>query len=220
MIKTMRTLKIVAAVALLALVASSASASTISLIWRKNSSDTLNTSTLATGENLLADVVLTADAAGISGVFISFSFDNEGLNMLDFDSFPFGGSAVGGYELPLAPPGKSAIYSPIVTGVTLNESAIGLGGTILGFDEANASGGAVSSTVTLGSLSFSYTGVAGSTAVTPFLNPGIIDAVLTNAGTPITPTFESAFIVPEPTTGLLIVAGLAGLGYAGRRSIR
>ena len=55
-------------------------------------------------------------------------------------------------------------------------------------------------------------------AIASLQNAGV-DEISTSSG-PGTAIFNGAAVTPEPTTALLVIAGLAGLGYAGRRSLR
>jgi len=186
---------------------------TIALIWRDTGTDTIDPDPM---DVIIADVVLTADADGVSGVFISFLYDQEGRNALD-PAVLLG--ETGGYELPSAPPGKAGIYTPLLTGVTSNNSQLGVGGSIDRFDEQNTLGGAVSSTVTLGSIFFTYNNFQ--TTVTPGVFEIGIDAVLDNSGSEVDPLFLPAFVVPEPSALATAATALGALGLlAGMRRSR
>jgi len=185
----------------------------ISIVWQNTGSATIGTPTVTASSVINADIVLTGDSSGVAvnGVFISILFDTTEL------------LAIGGQELSTVKlPGMANTMSPIGAGTTVDN----VNGVILGFDQATLDAGlgtAVSRT--LGSVRFHVIGAVGDG------QDDVIGAVLPNGVDAITAVgnsvpIEGAFVgasvtaTPEPTTALLVIAGLAGLGYAGRRSLR
>jgi hypothetical protein len=219
-----RTLKSIAAAAVLLLVASTAQAgAVISLIWRINGTDTIDPMVdmvgglpFLGGTGYVLDVVLSTDV-DVTGVFISFNFDTDGENELNFIS-------AGPIELGTAKVGMGNSYAPLSQGFASVVESGGSGGALEGFDQATLNTGLSSGSLTLGSMVFSAnTGTADTDDIIGVILSNGIDAMLGAAGANIngSTTFLGATVtgVPEPTTALLVVLGLAGLGLAGRRSI-
>ena len=152
-----RTLKLIAAAAVLLLVASTAQAgATISLIWRVNGTDTIDPLVdvagalpFLGGTGYVLDVVLSTDVA-VTGVFISFNFDADGENELNFIS-------AGPIELASAKVGMGNSYTPIQQGFGGGVTESGGTGALLGFDQGTlATGlGEGDGSLTLGSMVFS-----------------------------------------------------------------
>ncbi|MEE2662582.1 MAG: PEP-CTERM sorting domain-containing protein [Myxococcota bacterium] len=182
----------------------------ISIIWRGVGATLVSP---AGTSNHIADIVLTSDVVTIGGVFISIEFDAAELQ------------AVNATELAVVNlPGMGNEFAPVSVGTVIDNGA----GLIIEFDEATLSTGLVGGvTRTLGSVTFHV--VAGANdntdidVIASLQNPGI-DAITIAGGGTTNGTFVGASVtgpvVPEPTTALLVIAGLAGLGYAGRRGLR
>jgi hypothetical protein len=222
-----RTLKTVAAAAVLLLFASSAyAASSLSLIWRQTGTATIDTTTNVpdgppgkSGGTIL-DVVLAADTVGLVGIFISFLYDTDLGNEMDFSS---------GIEDSLVNlKGAGNSFSPLALGfgpLPSTESTGAVGGKVQGFDQASLSTGALSQTKTLGSLVFTFNkGITDGIDITIAVLINGVDTIVGPGGSNLSAStiFNGASVdgqMPEPTTAILIVLGLAGLGFAGRRSI-
>lgn len=178
----------------------------ISIIWRSSGTATLVSP--AASSDVVADIVLTTDAEVIRGVFISIEFDATELQ------------AVSAQELAtINLPGMGNEFRPISPS-TLIDNGIG---QVTDFDEATLSTGlGGGNTVTLGSVTFrvaSTTGGATDIDVIASLHKIGTDAIVGGGdGALIDANFIGASVVPEPTTTMLVVAGIAGLAYAGRKS--
>ena len=217
MTKLKRTAAFVVAVVGLTLAAGSASAlSSVNIIWKSSGTDTVSPTA---GDVETALIVLQGDATeGIGGVFVTILFDTAELDVASVLEHSGKASKVG----------MGNQFAPLNAGVTIDES----GGQILGFDSAaGLSTGCLSCTITLGSVVFNVTAPAdndGPNDVRLAVLGNGIDAIVSavggsGGGATTTAAFGDAEIagaVPEPTTALLVVGGLLGLGYAGRRSVR
>ena len=213
MVAMKRTLGIAVGVLFLALSAGSASAlSSVNLIWKSSGTDTLSSAEFSG----ILFIVLQGDSPeGIGGVFVTILFDTAEL---DFGHVHERSGAS-------AKVGMGNQFAPLSAGVTVDEVT----GTILGFDSASIATGCIGCTITLGSVLFWVTAPPadndGPNDVRLAVLPNGIDAIVSAAGGSsggalTTASFGNAEILPEPTTGLLIVGGLLGLGYSGRRSAR
>lgn len=214
MTKMKRTFAFVTALVGLTLAAGSASAlSSISLIWAQTGTATIDTATYGPSSTVTAQIILQGDSTGVAGVFVSILFDPTELQA-DLSQIV--------YE-QTAKVSKGNTFAPISAGVTVDN----VNGVILGFDSTvGLATGCISCTVQLGTVVFHV--VAGNgdgdiDAQTAVL-PNGIDAIVPVGGGTTTAQHNAAYVdgavVPEPTTALLVVGGLLGLGYAGRRSIR
>ena len=219
MVGLKRVTAFVVAVVGLTLAAGSASAlSSINIIWKSTGTDTIP-ATPAVSTTVTAAIVLQGDATeGIGGVFVTILFDTAELDVASVLEHSGKASKVG----------MGNQFAPLNAGTTIDES----GGQILGFDSAaGLSTGCLSCTITLGSVVFNVTAPAdndGPNDVRLAVLGNGIDAIVSavggsGGGATTTAAFGDAEIagaVPEPTTALLVVGGLLGLGYAGRRSVR
>ena len=217
MTKLKRTAAFVVAVVGLTLAAGSASAlSSVNIIWKQSGTDTVSP---AVSDVVTAAIVLQGDASeGIGGVFVTILFDTAELDVASVLEHSGKASKVG----------MGNQFAPLNAGTTVDEA----GGQILGFDSAaGLATGCISCTITLGSVVFNVTAPAdndGPNDVRLAVLGNGIDAIVsavggTGGGATTTASFGNAEIagaVPEPTTALLVVGGLLGLGYAGRRSVR
>ncbi len=217
MTKKMRTFAVTVAAAGLVLAAGAAQAlPSISIIWQANGTATIGTPTITGSSTIVADIVLSTDPAGalaVNGVFLTIEFDTTELQ------------ALSAKELTTVNlPGMGNQFAPITAGTVIDNGL----GFVLGFDQATLATGLIGTqTRTLGSVTFHVV-----SSVLPATDVDVI-ASLQNIGVDgitlkVTPSqttdgnFNGASVtgVPEPTTALLVIAGLAGLGYAGRRSLR
>jgi hypothetical protein len=204
----------VVAVAGLVLGAGAAQAiNSVDIVWRGFGSTVEAPTTVTASSILIADIVLTADTAGISGAGVSIQFDAAELEYLSGVEFT-----------SVNLPGMGNVFAPLQIGLTRVDNTAGV---IEGFEQADLSGvGLVASTRTLGSMKFhvkpnpSY---GPDTDIDIIANSnGLADGFVNSVGgqlaNPV--VFNGASVTPEPTTAVLVLAGLAGLGYAGRRSLR
>jgi len=213
MTMTKRTIAATVAAAGLVLFAGSAQAlSSVEMIWRNNGSATIGTPSINGSSTITADIVITSDTVGVIGVFVSFVYDASELTFLT-------GGENASVKISM---GNS--FTPLAAGVFENTA-----GFITNFDQATLSTGMVGGegARTLGSLIFHVSNPTGDNSdidiIAGILNPGI-DSIETTSGSSTANFFGASVTgpppVPEPTTALLLIAGLAGLGYAGRRSLR
>ncbi|MCA9510345.1 MAG: PEP-CTERM sorting domain-containing protein [Myxococcota bacterium] len=216
------------------LLASPAAAITsLSLIWDSTGTSTI-TVTGASTTTITAKLLVTLEAGDtLGGLGVSFVFDQDNQNELDFVSMvehvfvPAGG---GTQFSPLAPGPNGSL----VPGGVLDSSPFNAG-LVEGFDSFASPLGQFASgpiTLTLGSVTFQTSGLRAQTdgidvQIAVLLNG--LDAVIDGAGTancigqmtrndcPV--TFGGATVnAPEPTTGLLLAFGLGlGLYYQRRR---
>ena len=119
-------------------------------------------------------------------------------------------------------PGMSNSFAPISTGTVIDNGA----GLVIQFDEATLAAGLPQNlTRTLGSVTFHVVNPitdGGIDVIASLQNPGVDSftnggAVLCENQNPGGCNFVGARVTPEPTTALLLIAGIAGLGYVGRR---
>lgn len=206
---------LIASAFLLLMCASTAHAlPSIQIIWQDTQTPTLAASPSATA---VADIVLRGEEPlVISGIFVSIEFDASELQ------------AVGGRELfAVNLPGMGNVFVPVGIGVTLDNVA----GVVTNFDQATLEGGlATTDSRTLGSVRFHVLNPTGGTGeadvIVSLKNVGIDaivldgDAIEAGPGRAMLIAFDGADVIlaaPEPATGLLLLCGVAGLGYAGRR---
>ena len=203
---------IMALVGLTLAAGSATAASSISLVWGHNLTATADASpsgSVAASSQITAHIVLSADAVGVAGVFISVLFDTSELQ------------AVAALE-KVAKVSMGNSFSPASPGFVIDNTA----GEVTNLDwTVGLATGCISCTVTLGTVTFHVvSGVGGPgdiDAIAAVSNPGV-DAIIAVGGADVSGTtiFNGASVVPEPTTAILVVGGLLGLGYAGRRSNR
>ena len=198
-------------------IASSASAiNSIDITWRGLGSEVCAASptqcadlglgglTVAPSSTLIADLVLTADAAGVIGVGVTVLYDATEVGYVSGQEFT-----------SVNLPGMGNIMTPLSLGV------IDGGDRLNGFDQAPLATGLISGTATLGSFKFHISsGVGDGADIIAAVVPGTADDIIAGGGGVTTAIFNGASVTPEPTTAILPLAGVAGLGYAGRRSIR
>ena len=203
-----------AAAGALLLAATTASAlPSVDIVWRSTGGSTIGTPGTNASAPVTAAIVLRGDSAGpaILGVFVSIVYDTTELTNV--------GANPAREEPTVNLPGMGNQFSPL--GIGTNEVVLG---TITNFDQKTlATGLATDESVTLGSIKFHVLNPVGD-------NTDIdVIANIDNTGTdtitgPSGANFVGASLtgpaVPEPTTALLVIAGLAGLGYAGRRNLR
>ena len=202
-----REFALVAAAALVLAASSAQALPSISIIWRDTGTATIGTPTVSASSIVIADVVIHSDANFTNGVFISIEFDVTELQ------------AIGAAELASVNlPGMNNFYVPVVPGVTLVDNTNGI---IEGFDQHTLGTGLGVASVfkTLGSVRFHVVTVLGDPPEDVIASlQGALDAIFFSTG-PGSANFVGAFL-PEPTTAILLIGGIAGLGYASRRSLR
>lgn len=149
MISNLRTIGLAAA---LALVAGQAQAvSSLNFVWAATNSPTITVSSVVDTE-IRGDIVAVGDAAGISGVFVSFEFDADLGDELNIAPKSFaGGARPGGTEATTNLPGGGNAFNPGLPGYTRNqiESTPGNAGLLGSYDVTSGGSGLVSATRTL-----------------------------------------------------------------------
>ena len=156
-------------------------------------------------EIVVVDVIATGDAAGLIGVGVTIFYDEA-----TFIS--------GGEFTSVNLPGMGNSFTPLSLGV------VDAGDRLNGFDQATLATGCISCTVTLGSFKFAVGPGSGPLAETDIIAavvPGTADDIIAGNGGVVSGStlFSGVTIVPEPMTAILLVVGVAGLGFAGRRSV-
>jgi hypothetical protein len=197
-------LRSLALAASMMLVAPSAIAiNAVDLVFRGAGTE-VSTATASVSSIVIADVVLTADTLGISGVGISIAFDAAELQYqsgVEFTSVNL--------------PGMGNVFAPLQIGFTLVDNSVGL---LEGFDQADLSGlGLVSSTATIGSMKFHVGALVNDNtdidiiANSNGLADGFVDSVGGNVNNVV---FNGASVVPEAgavSLGALALATLLAL---------
>ena len=206
------------------LASSSYAASSISLVWSHTGTPDANIcgescgpgpgihppATIAVSSTITANVVLQGDAVGVHGVFVSFLYDVTELVLLSVTEHP---------DVFVSPGNSFGVVSPGVMVDTTN-------GVIEHFDSyAGTDTGCLQCTVTLGTIRFHVIGGEHYEPwdVIPAILDNSFDVIVAPGGANISSTtvFNGAQVgalpLPEPTTGLLVALGLAGLVRAGRR---
>jgi hypothetical protein len=217
----MRTIGLAAAVLFVA--GQAQATSSIDLQWQNTGTSTVTVSSVA-GTTLIADVVVAADTAGIKGMVFSFVFDADLRDELNW---------VGGAEtVGVGKCGSGCSFAPASPGFTdvQIESTSTTAGVVGSFDSFTLNGSLVSKTRTMGTIIFSTNAlnvVDDGVDIQITLLNNALDAIIPTAGGTITANLGGGVVnsgrpptVPEPTTALLMVAGVLGLGLAGRRVAR
>ena len=200
-------------------ITSSASAlPSVDLVWRNNQTATVGTPSVGASSTIVADIVLrgSGDAnESVIGVFVSLQFDNTELNVLGAEERSI-----------INLPGMGNTLAPVGPGTVINQAA----GTVSGFDVASTSAPGLSGlgqSRSLGSVRFHIIDATGDNTdidVIAGLFNAQQDDITFSPGVGGSANFVGASVtgpvVPEPTTAFLLLAGLAGLGYAGRRNLR
>jgi hypothetical protein len=204
---------IASAAALLFISTAAYAVPSVDMVWRSTQSNVISTPTISVSNTVIADIVLRNDGApNVNGVFISIAFDNTEL-------FGIGGRELVSVNLP----GMGNSMAPVGPGTNMDNA----NGVVTNFDVATTTAGLATGSRTLGSVRFhviSASGTGEADVQANIDNTGT-DSIGTTAGLSTNTTFGAASlngppVVPEPTTAILVVAGLAGLGYAGRRNLR
>ena len=214
--RNMKRISVVAgfASAFLLIAATASALPSVSFVWRSPHGAVIGTPSISASNQVTGDIVLTGDSSGpaIIGVFVSIEYDTSELTALKVT------------ELAVANlPGMGNSMSPVTGGT--GELTLGV---ITNWDSATLTTGlADNSSRTLGSVVFhvvAATGDASDVDVITTVNNLGTDTISGAGGVTLTANHVGASVtgpaVPEPTTALLVVAGLAGLGYAGRRNLR
>lgn len=164
----------------------------------------------APGDQLTLDILLTADAEGVSSYGISMEFDNDfgnELNLLEAtERLP------GGFQFHLTPGVAATVESDALTV-----------GRVDTFEAATFGAGPNSTTFVIGQVRFLATAnlaTDGSDIFAGLFNSGI-DGIFNSSGFDIGPTanFEEAGVnlVPIPAALPLFASGVAVLGFLIRR---
>ena len=219
MLRRIRGLAVVAASGLLFAAGAANALPSIDIIWKSNQTNSIGTPSVGASSTVVADIVLRGSGSSsqsVVGVFITVAFDASELQ------------AQSAFEIPTVNlPGMGNTLSPISVGTSIDNSA----GKVQGFDWANASAPGLSGSGqsrTLGSITFHIVDATGDSSdvdVVGELSNAGVDEITFAPGVGGDAAFGGASVtgravVPEPTTAFLVLAGLAGLGYAGRRNLR
>lgn len=219
MTKMKRTLALVAAAAGITLAAGSAQAITsIDFVWN-NTSTTTVTSPAASGF-VTGSIILTGETTASGGAWLIVLTAEFDTNELDFVGAFEDSPAYAGAGTAMNP---FVFLNPITAGVVADET----NGIINQLDWngsfTNLTGCGTGCVLTLGTIKFHVTN-AGSPPSDRDVRLGLfsvgLDGIFTGTGVAIPTAFGDAAVTPEPTTALLLIGGLLGLGYAGRRTGR
>jgi hypothetical protein len=185
-------------------------AASVAVVWTSTTgAGTPGSSSIdaAPGDQLVAEIRITADAAGVSVYGVSLEFDTDLENELDLVN-----------ATELLPAGMSQLTSGV--GST-QESTAGQEGNALLFEAIKAGApGPTSTTVVAGQLTFDVTANVASDGDDVFSGKfGIQDGALDNAYTPFVPVFANASVnllgAPVPSMsrpGMVVTALLLLLG--------
>jgi hypothetical protein len=186
-----------AAIALLAIASTASATAIVQVVWQETGTPS---AAVGTGTPLTAEIFITPDATGISSYGVSIQFDDD-LTL-----------AAAAPEEKL-PSGFQFNLTPGVQGTTAN--------SVLTFEAGTFAAGPTTGPFLAGVVHFVASDPKDDGIdVTPgFFNTGI-DAMFNNAGGQASVQFVGASVaVPEPTTALLLVPGLAGLAALRRRKL-
>ena len=188
----------------------------ISLIWRATGNSAVAAPTASASSTILADLVLTGDSINVSGVFVTIEFDATELQAIDMRELTTAEVAPGN-EFSTLLQGPNTFSGPAIDNTN---------GFVYGFDSGSLTGGCVNCTITLGSVQFHVVRASGDASdidiVASLVNAGLdeINGTLgprCTTADPSTCDFVGASVVPEPAMVVLVLTGLAGIGYASRR---
>jgi hypothetical protein len=164
----------------------------------------------APGDQVTLDILLTADASGVSSYGISMEFDNDLGNELNLLN-----------ATELLPGGFLFNLTPGVAGTV--ESDASTVGRVNTFEAATFGAGPVSTTFVIGQVRFLATAslvTDGSDIFAGLFNSGI-DGLFNNSGQDLGPTADfgeaGVNLVPIPASLPLLGSGLAVLGFLIRR---
>jgi MYXO-CTERM domain-containing protein len=193
-----------AAIALLAIASTASATPVVQVVWQETGT---SSAMVAAGTPLTADIMITPDTPGISSYGVSLKFDDD----LTLASAP---PACCELKLP------SGFQFNVSSNVTVNVNPSG-GGEVLTFNAATLANGPTNGTFLAGVVHFVASNPRnnGIDVMPGFFNTGI-DDMFDNAGKEADPEFIGASVsMPEPTTALLLLPGLAGLAALRRRKL-
>lgn len=182
---------------------------TISLEWADTGTNELILPGGSSGGPHILNVVLQTGKYRVFGLDLSFVFDGVGANDLDFNLVTHGelGSLTSNYGVDL-----------------VQESDGSQQGILTGFDVVFA-GGIRRQTITLGSIVFNVNSqaLANGIDISPIVLSDFDDGIWNNAHRDVSTIYPGkvAFVgafaeLPEPTTGFLLLSGVATLLWADR----
>lgn len=162
-------------------------------------------STRSTLPPFTAGLVMTVGPGGVSSYGISALFDNTELSLV---------GAPASTELQPLPGGFN-----FTVGVSSESQALG---RVYTFEAATFGLGPVNTSFTIGTINFTGTALVndGLPDITLGLYNFGIDGLFDNAGNAVVPVFADGFVVPEPSTGTLLVCGMATTWLVRRRRSR
>jgi hypothetical protein len=162
-----------------------------------------NTRLASSGDTFTAGLYVTVDAAGVSSYSVSAQFDTATLSL--------NGSPAA--AVPVLPGGLASLAPPV------ENNALG---QVYSFNGATLGLGPVSTTFLVGTINYTVLasipadGLADITL--GFYNIGI-DGFFDNSGNPVTPLFNSGYVmpVPEPGSATMLFGGIFALWLLRRR---
>lgn len=212
--KMKRTFALVAAAAGITLAAGSAQAvSSVDFVWLNSGTPTVTSP--AASSTITGALVLTGDAPGAWLIVFTMQYDTAELDFVQ------------GTELTtqIGPPMQANSIGPITPGVQVDTIAGTVNWDFQG-QFTNLTGCTAGCVITLGTVKFHVSNAGGNSTDRDIrlgeFSVGL-DGTFAGDGSDIPMNYGSGAVtgaVPEPTTALLVVGGLLGLGYAGRRSAR
>ncbi len=190
----------------------------LEVIWRSSGTPTLSTLSVTASGIVIADLVLHNDLAAdgsepVIGVFVTIEFDADELQAISMMELR---------EVRLV--GFRNSFRPLSPGPS---SIDNVGGSVFGFEQQTLTFGCCRGAETLGSVTFHVVPAAGPRGnsadidvIASLANQGV-DAIVIRTGPDSvglgSAHFTGASLTPEPTSALLLAAGLVALGCSERR---